>query len=419
MARLWHGSCSNLGMHMFPFNRRHEPANRHRDVGRAVRWQASAICAMVAALAITGCAPKVPPLSTAADKPAPSARLDALEAAQAATKSRQDAQESAMLAMQERIALINSRLDMIEYSLGIGKGSPHALQQSKPPMQQPAVSPPPASAPKPAPAPMPKKVAAKTAAAPKPAPVPEKMPEKAAGPASAPQAAPAMSKEEQAKMQKAFDDAMLLLKSGDYEKATSGLKAFVHQYPDTERTPEARYWLGEALFAQMQVAQAVDALKGFESMPVTTPKRAPALFRLGAGYERLGSKADAARAFAILHRDYPGTIEANNAARQLKELGVAEPLPPVPAPEPQAAAQLPVKQPWAVNIVSLDVRADARQMLAHLHKQGIHAKMMKVKVAGKLWYRLRITGYADRAAAESVRQKIIGRGYADAWVSPE
>ena len=80
---------------------------------------------------------------------------------------------------------------------------------------------------------------------------------------------------------------------------------------------------------------------------------------------------------------------------------------------------MPVKQPWAVNIVSLDVRADARQMLAHLHKQGIHAKMMKVKVAGKLWYRLRITGYADRAAAESVRQKIIGRGYADAWVSPE
>jgi tol-pal system protein YbgF len=266
---------------------------------------------------------------------------------------------------------------------------------------------------------MPKKVAAKTAPSTKPTPVPEKIPEKAVAPTPVSHAAPAMSKEEKAKMQKAFDDTMLLLKSGDYEKATSALKTFVRQYPDAERTPEARYWLGESLFAQMKVAPAVDALKDFESMPVTTPKRAPALFRLGAGYERLGSKADAARAFGILRRDYPGTIEANNAARQLKQLGVSAPLPPAPEPKPQAAVQSPVKQPWAVNIVSLDVRADALKALAQLHKQGIHAKMMKVKVAGKLWYRLRITGYADRAEAERVRQRIIGRGYADAWVSPE
>ena len=410
-------------MHMFSSNRRHAPAHASHDAGRAVRRQASVIFAMVAALAITGCAPKVPPLATAADKPAPSARLDALEAAQVAEKSRQDAQESAMLAMQERLALLDSRLDMIEYSLGIGKGSPNAMQRPVDAKPEPAVAPRPAPvphpAPKPAPAPAPKKAAAKPAASPKPAPVPAKTPEKTAAPAPVSQAAPAMSKEDQAKMQKAFDDTMLLLKSGDYEKATSALKTFMRQYPDTARTPEARYWLGESLFAQMQVAPAVDALKDFESMPVTTPKRAPALFRLGAGYERLGSKADAARAFGILRRDYPGTIEANNAARQLKQLGVSEPLPPVPAPKPQAAVPSPVKQPWAVNIVSLDVRADALKTLAQLHKQGVHAKMMKVKVAGKLWYRLRMTGYANRAEAERVRQKIMGRGYADAWVSPE
>jgi tol-pal system protein YbgF len=375
---------------------------------------------MMAALAMAGCAPKAPPLSTAPEKPTPSARLGALEATQAAVKARQDAQESTMLAMQERLALLDSRLDMIEYSLGIGKGSTHALQPPAAPMPQ--APPRPAPHPVAKPAPVAKTLAAQTATAAKPTPVPAKVAANTAvpSPVPAPQAAPVMSKEEQAKMQKDFDDAMVLLKSGDYEKATSAMTAFIRQYPDAKRTPEARYWLGESRFAQMQVPQAVDALKGFESMPVTTPKRAPALFRLGAGYERLGSKTDAARAFAILHRDYPGSIEANNAARQLKQLGVANPLPPASAPQPQAVAVVaPAKQPWAVNVVSLGVRADAQKALANLHKQGIQAKMMKVRVAGKLWYRLRITGYASRAASESARLKIIGKGYSDAWVSPE
>jgi len=231
-------------------------------------------------------------------------------------------------------------------------------------------------------------------------------------------AAPAISKEALAKMQKGFDDAMSLLKSGDYEKGTSALQDFIHQYPDAPRTPEARYWLGESLFAQMQVPKAVDALKGFESMPVSTPKRAPALFRLGAGYARLGAKADAARAFGMLRRDYPGSIEANNAARQLKQLGIVEPLPPA-APKSKAAAPAPVKKPWAVNVVSLGAQAEAGQALARLHQQGVQATMMKVRVAGKLWYRLRVTGYADRAAAERARRQVIHKGYTDAWVSPE
>ena len=118
-------------MHIVPFNKPDRLAGRFGDAGGAARRQMAAICAMVLALAMTGCAlPKIPPGSAAADKSSsnpsmPSARLDAIEATQAALKSRQDAQESALLSMQEHIALLDSRLDMIEYSLGIGKGSPH------------------------------------------------------------------------------------------------------------------------------------------------------------------------------------------------------------------------------------------------------------------------------------------------------
>lgn len=408
----------------------HRARNRAEVRGHAIGRQASVICMALAALALAGCAPKTPPVSQVSDKPALAGRLATIEATQQAIKSRQDAQDSAILAMQEHMALLDSRLDMIEYDLHIGKGSrhlepPHAVHKIKPPMAL-HVAPVPEKAPtkhgapkaKATPAPAPAKATVKTSA--KPPAKPSVKPVSAQPPAAK---APVMSKEERAKMQKAFDNAMLMLKSGDYEKASSALTSFIRQYPHTARAPEARYWLGEAQFAQMQVAKAVDALKPFESMPVTTPKRAPALFRLGAGYQRLGSKADAARVFGILYRDYPGTIEAHNAARQLKALGVATPPSPTPQPSSQAAGQAPAvapaKQHWAVNIVSLDARTDARQMLARLHKQGLHATMMKAKVAGKLWYRLRLTGYADRAAAESARLKLVEKGYAGSWVSPE
>lgn len=412
----------------------HRSLNRAENRGHARSRQALVISVAFAALVIAGCAPKTPPISMVGNKPAQAGGLAAIEATQATIKSRQDAQDSAILAMQERMALLDSRLDMIEYALHIG----NHVGKVKPPIGKVGNRPqaqashrahkiqPPAALHIP---PVPRKASAKPAATAPAKPAPAQASGKAAAKAPAkPESAqasapkktkPAMSKAERAKMQKRFDDDMQLLKSGDYEKATSALASFIHQYPDTERTPEARYWLGEALFAQMQVPKAVDALKPFESMPVTTPKRAPALFRLGAGYQRLGSKSDAAQAFGILRRDYPGTIEAHNAARQLKALGVAVPPPPAPGAQPHSQPQAPVQQPWAVNIVSLDVRQDAKQMLARLHRQGLQATMMKVKVAGKLWYRLRLTGYASRPAAESERLKIIKKGYADAWVSPE
>lgn len=169
------------------------------------------------------------------------------------------------------------------------------------------------------------------------APVPENASEDAAAASVTKTTALAMSKAAQARMHKHFDAAMQPLKSGDYEKAASTLTAFIKQYPTGAQTPAARYWLGEVRFAKMQVPQAIDALKPFESMPVDTPKRAPALFRLGASYQQQGAKDDAARAFEMLRRDYPGSIEADNAAEQLKQLGVSVPL--------TAAAGAPAKAP--------------------------------------------------------------------------
>ncbi len=72
---------------------------------------------------------------------------------------------------------------------------------------------------------------------------------------------------------------------------------------------------------------------------------------------------------------------------------------------------------WAVNILSVSRRKDARQELAYLKQHGIDAEAVQIRVHGKRWFRLRKTGYADKHAARQ-GMRTIKRKLAKRKISP-
>ena len=69
----------------------------------------------------------------------------------------------------------------------------------------------------------------------------------------------------------AFTKARQLMLSGDYDGAESAFSAYVTAYPDTPRTPEARYWWGKTLAVRGDYPRAaaafIAAIRGWPQTP--------------------------------------------------------------------------------------------------------------------------------------------------------
>ena len=132
------------------------------------------------------------------------------------------------------------------------------------------------------------------AAAPPPAPAAEAAPPAPPSPAEA-----------KASAAEAFSSARELMLSGDYDSAQSAFAAYVQAYPESPRTPEARYWWGKTLSAKGDHARAASAYLGaIRSWPKTS--WAPdAVVELSRSLVALKKPDDACAALAALPRHYP------------------------------------------------------------------------------------------------------------------
>jgi len=114
------------------------------------------------------------------------------------------------------------------------------------------------------------------------------------------------------------------------------------------------------------------------------------------------------------------------AVAQIKE---ASPVPDVkepsaPAPVTTNPAVIAIKPAmdsmhgaWVVNLTSLSHAVAANNEVAHLKKLGIRAESIKIKTQGKIWYRIRVSGFISAEEADRQR-KILGNrlGIHDAWI---
>lgn len=137
---------------------------------------------------------------------------------------------------------------------------------------------------------------------------------------SATAAAPPGPAPDPAEVQARYDEAFEFLKRSHYSRAATAFRDFLDDYPDTELSDDAAYWIAEAHYVTRSFA---DALQGFQLMRRRYPAsvRLPdATLKVGYIQYEIGAYADARATFTALIADYPGSRVAISAKTRLQKM---------------------------------------------------------------------------------------------------
>ena len=125
-----------------------------------------------------------------------------------------------------------------------------------------------------------------------------------AAPPTAPEPPPAPADPKTAAAD-AFAKARKLMLGGDYDAAETAFSAYVTAYPDTPRTPEARYWWGKTLAVRGDYVKAAGAFIGAIRGWPQTAWAPDAVVELARSLVQLKKPADACQTLTELGHKYP------------------------------------------------------------------------------------------------------------------
>jgi tol-pal system protein YbgF len=108
----------------------------------------------------------------------------------------------------------------------------------------------------------------------------------------------------------------------DYGLAEQTFHDFLQKYPSDHLTPEAQYWLGEALFQDKHYRDAAESFLAVSTKDETTARAPDALMRLGQSLAALGEKEAACASLGEVLRKYPKASPAvkQNVDREQKRV---------------------------------------------------------------------------------------------------
>ena len=118
----------------------------------------------------------------------------------------------------------------------------------------------------------------------------------------------------------AYDSAYEAFKEEKYEKAREGFQNFLKQYPNTEYSDSAQFWIGESYYFERKYEQAIlEYEKVIKAYPQGN-KMPNALLKQGFSFLNLGDKSSAKLLLEQVTKNYPGTNQARMARAKLAEI---------------------------------------------------------------------------------------------------
>ena len=117
-----------------------------------------------------------------------------------------------------------------------------------------------------------------------------------------------------------YDEAFLLVRRLEWEKAIEGFRKFLQYCPKHELVENAYYWIGECYYSLEKYDQAIAEFEYLLDNFRSSVNASRALYKLGRSKQELGKKDDAKKIFRRLIDEYPGTLEAEQAKERLKDL---------------------------------------------------------------------------------------------------
>ncbi|MBI1748363.1 MAG: tol-pal system protein YbgF [Acidobacteria bacterium] len=97
---------------------------------------------------------------------------------------------------------------------------------------------------------------------------------------------------------------------------------FLRFYPNSDRAPEAQYYIGESYYGLKRYGEAIKAFAEVTAKYPTAAVNAPALLKAGLAHFELGNRPDAINRLQTVIEKYPEAPEASIAKKRLELMGV-------------------------------------------------------------------------------------------------
>lgn len=107
-----------------------------------------------------------------------------------------------------------------------------------------------------------------------------------------------------------FDTAHNLLLAGDFSGADTAFKTYININPDTPKTAEAHYWIGEIAYAQSQHADAAGAYVQALKLKLNTDKAPDAIVKLASSLRHIDKRTEACTTLNAYNASFKSAPEA-------------------------------------------------------------------------------------------------------------
>ena len=117
-----------------------------------------------------------------------------------------------------------------------------------------------------------------------------------------------------------FEDAMGVLRGGDFNAAAGAFDGFLRRYPGSGYADSARFWLGNAQYGKRDYKGAITTLNSFVAAAPDHPRAPEAMLALANCQIELKDNKAARRSLEDLIKAYPGTEAAQAGKERLHAL---------------------------------------------------------------------------------------------------
>ncbi len=114
---------------------------------------------------------------------------------------------------------------------------------------------------------------------------------------------------------KAYEEAIGVIRNGDFDKAVAMLGAFQRRYVGSNYTDSSRFWLGNALYGKRDYKEAINAFRAFVASAAEHPRAPEALLALANSQAEMKDSKAARKTLEDLVKAYPAS-EAAAAAKE-------------------------------------------------------------------------------------------------------
>lgn len=120
--------------------------------------------------------------------------------------------------------------------------------------------------------------------------------------------------------EKAYSAAYQIFKEGNYDKARTEFQNFLADYPNSEYSDNAQFWVGECYFFEQKYETAILEYEKVTKNYPNGNKVPYALLKQGISFLKLGDKTSAKLLLQQVIKNYPNTSQARIARSSLQEI---------------------------------------------------------------------------------------------------